>query len=173
MRKNFNISIKNIITSKLAKKFIYFLVMLIIIFDFHFFPAPVLAAEVKFDEEHTEENQENINNFKEENKDKETIIRATQHTITAYTSEKAQCDESPCITANGFNLCEHGLEDSAAANFLKFGTRIRIPELFGDRIFVIRDRMNKRYPDRVDIWMLNKTDARNFGLKYARIEVLK
>jgi len=95
------------------------------------------------------------------------------HSMTAYTSEVAQTDSSPCITANGFNVCKHGVEDTIAANFLKFGTKVKIPELFGDRVFIVRDRMNKRYPDRVDVWMKNKPDAMKFGVRYARIEVLE
>lgn len=176
MAKNFNIRIKNIITSKLAKKFIYFLIMIIIVFDFHFFPTPVLAAEVKLNERRAQEQEKENQKISEDetkNKKNEVVIKTARHTLSAYTSEKAQCDDSPCITANGFNLCEHGIEDSVAANFLKFGTKIRIPELFGDRIFVVRDRMNKRYSDRVDVWMLNKADAKNFGLKYAKIEILE
>lgn len=93
-------------------------------------------------------------------------------TITAYNSEVWQCDASPCVTANGFNVCEHGIEDTIAANFLKFGTKVRIPELFGDRLFVVRDRMNKRYPNRVDVWMLDKSDAKQFGVKRTKIEVV-
>lgn len=101
------------------------------------------------------------------------VIRTSTHTITAYNSDPAQTDDTPCITANGFNVCEHGEEDTIAANFLKFGTKVRIPDLYGDRIFVVRDRMNKRYSDRVDIWMKEKTDARQFGVKVAKIEVVE
>ena len=97
----------------------------------------------------------------------------TTRVITAYNSDVAQCDASPCITANGFNLCKHGVEDSIAANFLVFGTKVRIPSLFGDRIFIVRDRMNERYSSRVDVWMLEKQDAKNFGVKRAVIEVLE
>ena len=100
------------------------------------------------------------------------VFSASEHTITAYTSEVAQTDSTPCITANGFNLCKHGQEDSIAANFLKFGTKVRIPELFGDRIFIVRDRMNKRYPNHVDIWFKNKEQAIHFGAQTARIEIV-
>src|SRR3989338_5369502 len=93
-------------------------------------------------------------------------------TITAYNSEPGQTDDSPCITANGFNVCEHGIEDTVAANFLKFGTKVRIPELFGDKIFVVRDRMNPRFPERIDIWMLDKSDAKNFGVKRVKVEAV-
>ena len=101
------------------------------------------------------------------------VISSGVHTMTAYNSEVGQTDDSPCITANGFNVCEHGIEDTVAANFLPFGTKIRIPDLFGDRIFVVRDRMNRRYTDRVDIWMLERSDAIQFGVRRTRIEVVE
>ncbi|OGF27868.1 hypothetical protein A2477_01575 [Candidatus Falkowbacteria bacterium RIFOXYC2_FULL_47_12] len=93
-------------------------------------------------------------------------------TITSYNSEAGQTDDSPCITANGFNVCEHGIEDTIAANFLKFGTKVRMPALFGDRVFMVRDRMNERYSDRVDVWMVNKADSKAFGVRRAEIQVL-
>jgi len=101
------------------------------------------------------------------------VIRVSTHSMTAYNSDPRQTDDSPCITANGFNVCEHGVEDTIAANFLKFGTKVMIPELFGDRVFIVRDRMNKRYTDRVDIWMKDYDDARKFGVKTAEIHVIE
>jgi 3D (Asp-Asp-Asp) domain-containing protein len=53
------------------------------------------------------------------------------------------------------------------------GTKVRIPELFGDRIFTVRDRMNARHASRVDVWMLSHADAMKFGVKKARIEVVE
>src|SRR3989339_658118 len=55
--------------------------------------------------------------------------------ITAYSSTVDQCDSTPCITANGYNLCENNKENVIATNFLPFGTKIRIPKQFGDRVF--------------------------------------
>lgn len=101
------------------------------------------------------------------------VLSSSTHTMTAYNSDPAQTDDTPCITANGFDVCKHGEEDTIAANFLKFGTTVRIPELYGDRIFVVRDRMNKRYSNRVDIWMKEKTAARKFGVKVAKIEIVE
>jgi 3D (Asp-Asp-Asp) domain-containing protein len=103
---------------------------------------------------------------------KPKIIKTSVHTITAYNSEVAQTDNSPCITANGFNVCQHNQEDTIAANFLKFGTKVKIPELFGDKIFVVRDRMNAKHQNRIDIWMKNRTSALKFGVKISKIEVL-
>ena len=100
------------------------------------------------------------------------VVNAGIHTLTAYNSEAYQTDASPCTTANMFDVCEHGVEDTIAANFLRFGTKVRIPDLFGDRIFIVRDRMNKRYPNRVDVWMINKDDALKFGTRRAQIEII-
>lgn len=101
------------------------------------------------------------------------VVKTSSRTITAYNSEAAQTDNSPCITANGFNLCKHGQEDSIAANWLPFGTQVMIPELFGDRVFVVRDRMNSRFSDRVDVWMLDHGQALKFGVKVATVQVLE
>lgn len=91
--------------------------------------------------------------------------------ITAYTSDVAQTDATPCIAARGFDLCAHGEEDVIAANFLPMGAKIRIPDLYGDRVFTVVDRMNARYDRHVDIWMREYADAKAFGKKYAMIEV--
>ncbi len=104
---------------------------------------------------------------------KQAIIRTSTHIITAYNSEVSQTDSSPCITANGFNVCKHKTEDTIAANFLKFGTKVKIPALFGNRIFIVRDRMNVRYSNRIDVWMKNKQSALKFGVKIAKIVVIK
>jgi hypothetical protein len=57
--------------------------------------------------------------------------------ITAYTSDAAQTDSTPCIAARGFDLCEHDEEDVIAANFLPMGTKVKIPELYGSRVFTV------------------------------------
>ncbi len=101
------------------------------------------------------------------------VVRTSTHTITAYNSEAGQTDDSPCITANGYDVCANEVEDTIAANFLKFNTKVKIPELFGDRIFVVRDRMNKKHPNRVDVWMVKKSDAIQFGVKVAKIQVIE
>lgn len=112
-------------------------------------------------------------NYLPEN-DGRDVAYVTKIVFTAYNSEVGQCDATPCITANGFDVCKHDKEDTIAMNGIKFGTKIRIPELFGDRVFVVRDRMNARYgSNRADIWMRDKADAKQFGVKVAKVEVLK
>ena len=62
-------------------------------------------------------------------------------TATAYSSTPDQTDDTPFVTARNTRVRD-GL---AAANFLPFGTEFRIPDLYGNKVFVIEDRMNKRY----------------------------
>lgn len=94
-------------------------------------------------------------------------------TITAYSSTPDQTDSTPCITANGFDVCKHGEENIIAANFLPFGAKVRIPDHFGDKIFIVQDRMNSRYKNRVDLWMKDRLSAKKWGIKYAQVEILK
>lgn len=177
-----NIQKKSIIPAIFADKIIITLIF-ILFFDFVLFPAPILAKNEDFGTqvitneavfaENITKKEVAITNKEVAITKKTNIKTSGLYEMTAYTSEVAQCDASPCITANGFNVCAHGIEDTVAANFLKFGTKIKIPELYGDRIFVVRDRMNKRYPDRVDIWFKDKKQAIKFGFKVAKIEVLE
>ena len=103
-----------------------------------------------------------------------TVMRSYQRVpITAYSSTADQTDSTPCITANGFDLCEHNQENVVAANFLKFGTKVRIPELFGEQIFTVQDRMNARYTYRLDVWMQTRAAAKQHGLRFATIEVVE
>lgn len=87
--------------------------------------------------------------------------------VTAYSSEPEQTDSTPFITASGTHV-RHGV---VAANFLPIGTRVKIPEIYGDQVFVVEDRMNARYWQRMDIWMEETPAARQFGVKYLTIEV--
>lgn len=98
-------------------------------------------------------------------------VKTLRVPITAYTSDVAQTDDTPCIAASGMDICAHGKEDIVAANFLPMGARIRIPDLYGDRIFTVQDRMNARYDKHVDIWLKDYHQAKQFGLKYSKIEV--
>lgn len=87
--------------------------------------------------------------------------------VTGYSSTVDQTDSSPFITAAG-TYVRDGI---VATNLLPFGTTIKIPELFGDRIFVVEDRMNSRYLYNVDIWFPERNLAKNFGVKRAEIEI--
>jgi 3D (Asp-Asp-Asp) domain-containing protein len=89
-------------------------------------------------------------------------------TVTAFSSSPEETDSTPFITASGGEVHE----GTAAANWLPFGTKIRIPKLFGNKVFTIEDRMNARYSDRLDIWFPEKNQAKDFGMQTMRVEVL-
>jgi len=179
---------KKIISLKQAKKIVILLVA-VLCFDFLMFPIPTLANEAVNDfnaiqdqkgiiSGDSEVNQEVVLNIMEFNgklpENDNVGIKWSEHfVVTAYNSEPGQTDDSPCITANNFNVCDNGIEDTIAANFLPFGSKVKIPELFGERVFVVRDRMNRRFSNRVDVWMIERPDAVKFGVKMAKIEVLK
>lgn len=91
-----------------------------------------------------------------------------QITVTAYSSTEDQTDQTPFHTANGKDV-EDGI---VAANFLPLGTRLRIPEAFGDKIFTVEDRMHERFDRRIDIWMPSREEAKAFGIKHLRVEIL-
>jgi 3D (Asp-Asp-Asp) domain-containing protein len=101
------------------------------------------------------------------------VSRTTRRTYTvqvsAYTSEVAQTDDSPFITASG----THVRDGVVATNMFPFGTIIKMPKLYGDRIFVVEDRMNKRYQNNVDIWFADKDAALKLGRRTVQIEVIK
>ncbi len=90
--------------------------------------------------------------------------------VTGYSSTPEETDDTPFITASG-KVVEDGV---IAANFLEFGTKVRFPELFGDKVFVVEDRMHKRFSEgRVDIWFKTKQEAQNFGIKTTIMEIIE
>lgn len=97
------------------------------------------------------------------------VIRKMGAVVTAYSSTEWQTDDSPFITASGA-----GVQDGIIANnYLTFGTKVRIPELFGDKIFVVEDRMSWQKGNyHFDIWFEDYWQALNFGAKRTHIEVL-
>ena len=97
------------------------------------------------------------------------VARRIKMTITAYSSTYCQTDSTPFITASN----SHVRWGIVANNFFPFGTRIRIPEYFGDEIFVVEDRMHWRKSNyHVDIWFHTKKEAINFGITRAYVEIL-
>jgi 3D (Asp-Asp-Asp) domain-containing protein len=95
----------------------------------------------------------------------------TRLIATAYNSLPFQTDDDPCTTASGLNVCKRNTEDIIAANFLPLGTLVKIPDLYGDRIFRVEDRMNKKYYKQIDIWMKDYDEAVHFGSQLVKIEV--
>ena len=88
---------------------------------------------------------------------------------TAYSSTPDQTDDSPFITALGTRV----RDGIIATNFLPFGTKIKIPQLYGDRVFVVEDRMNRRYWYTIDVWFPDRAGALEFGFKVVKIQILE
>jgi 3D (Asp-Asp-Asp) domain-containing protein len=92
--------------------------------------------------------------------------------VSAYNSLENQTDESPCVGADGTNLCERYEKGEClvATNAYPMKTILEI-ENFGKCI--VADRMNKRYTNRVDIFMNKElTRAINFGIQNLRVAVI-
>lgn len=98
------------------------------------------------------------------------VSRKIEAIITAYSSTPWETDETPYITAAGTKV----RDGIAANNYLPLGTKIKIPEIFGDKIFVVEDRMHWRKGKyQIDIWFEDYWQAKNFGVKRTYIEILE
>lgn len=97
------------------------------------------------------------------------VVKTYSVRATAYSSTPDQTDDTPFITAKG-TYVRDGI---IAANFLPFNTKVRIPELYGDRVFVVEDRMNKRYWHNIDIWFPERYLALEFGVQHVTIEIVE
>ena len=91
--------------------------------------------------------------------------------VTAYSSTPEQTDSDPFINASN----QHVKDGDIAINGLPFGTKVRIPQISGDKIYSVQDRMHSRMgTKRADIWFAEYQDAKNFGAKYdINIEILE
>ena len=88
-------------------------------------------------------------------------------TVTAYSSTVDQTDGDPFTTASGAKV----RDGIVAWNGVPFGTTLRLPSHFGDKIFIVQDRLHKRNKRVVDIWMSSREEALEFGKKRAKILV--
>ncbi len=93
--------------------------------------------------------------------------------LTAYCSCVKCCGKSDGITASG-KPAKYGY---IACNWLKFGTKVRIEGL---GIFVVMDRGaksqfgdKKNHIKHLDIWFAKHSEARKFGVRYAKVEILR
>ena len=90
-------------------------------------------------------------------------------TITAYTPTYKECDNDPHITSSmkkvrfGFVALSRDLEQKLG---LKFGDMILIP-------FEFQDRMNKKWKNRIDIFMHSEKSAIKFGKRKMKVFVVR
>lgn len=100
-----------------------------------------------------------------------TVVAERYVTVTAYNSRRDQTDGTPWKTASG-RIVHDGI---IAYNdrSLPFGTLVMFPDVFGNKLFVIEDRMNDRYgTEHADIWTLRFRDAVAWGQKPMRMLIL-
>ncbi|MBI4132821.1 MAG: 3D domain-containing protein [Candidatus Sungbacteria bacterium] len=89
--------------------------------------------------------------------------------VTAYSSSVDETDSTPHVTASGTKT----RDGVVASNAFPIGTQVKIPDLFGDKILVVEDRMHWRFTDRIDVWMPSKWQALHFGKKQAQVEIIE
>jgi len=100
----------------------------------------------------------------------ETETKKLKVVITAYSSTVWQTDNTPFVTAAGTEV----RDGIVANNLLPFGTRVRIPELYGNKVFIVEDRMHyKKGYYHVDIWFASYDEALDFGAQTTYIEILE
>lgn len=138
-------------------------------------------AEIWADKDETDLNLDNIPQilisqknalipFSNPNNPDPKVVSKINVIITGYSSTVWQTDDTPFITASG-SYVRDGI---IANNYLRFGTKVRIPRLFGEKIFVVEDRMNWQKGNyHFDIWFEGYWQALNFGVKSTYIEVLE
>lgn len=107
--------------------------------------------------------------------DKQYIVKSeTVRIVTAYNAgDPRQTDNTPCISANGENICKALAKGKkrCAANFVPLGSRLHVDKI---GVCLVTDRTNKRYRNRVDIAM-HKTEyhkARRFGRQKLHVKII-
>jgi len=99
--------------------------------------------------------------------------KTKQVTASAFNSVSWQTDGDPQITAFGDSL-KPGMKCIAVSRNLlqegfKHNTPVKIEGLEG--VFLVKDKMNRRYKDKIDIYMGTDVEAaRQWGRKKVRIE---
>ena len=103
------------------------------------------------------------------------IVRSeTIRIVTAYNAgDPGQTDDTPCISANGENICKALAKGKkrCAANFVPLGSRLYVEKI---GVCLVTDRTNKRYRNRVDIAMQRDEyhKARRFGRQKLTVKII-
>ena len=98
------------------------------------------------------------------------VVKKMPVVITSYSRSVWETDDTPFITAANTEV----RDGIIANNYLPFGTRIRIPEIYGDKIFVVEDRMHSsKSKYQIDIWFSSYSEAKEFGAQKSYIEILE
>ena len=88
--------------------------------------------------------------------------------VTMYTSRPEETDETPCISADGTNICEVDY-NVCATNAFPIGTRLYVDKL-GECI--VKDVMSRKYSQRID-WYAGTDVERALAFGIQRLKVSK
>ena len=143
------------------------------------FPQYSVAGQINgFNREKTDFQSENNNslflttNHLPEIALKQFKIKNTVYTtVTAYSSSVDECGIDPFTMASGDRV----FDGAIAHQYLQFGTKVRFPEIFGEKIFVVKDRLGHQFTSyyHVDMWVQSKAEAKNWGAKVIKMEILE
>ena len=104
-------------------------------------------------------------------------------TMTAYSSEVAQTDSTPRITATGQKVRPGiiAVSEDLLTTQLPFGTRVRIVDIRDDPecggfdsgyVLEVQDVMHERKENQVDVWMPTLAKAEGWGTCVVTLEVV-
>lgn len=90
--------------------------------------------------------------------------------ITAYSSDRWQCDHDPFVGAWN-NPVKDGMV-AVSRDLEKIGITNKCPVIIGGIEYEISDRMHWRKRKHLDIWMKSKKEARNWGVQIKEVKIL-
>lgn len=96
------------------------------------------------------------------------VVRSYRPIVTMYNSTPQQTDGDPFTTASGTRV-HFG---TVAATCLEFGTKLRIPELYGTKVFTIEDT-GAFGCDLIDVWIPLDGSVQWPGTARRTVQILK
>lgn len=108
-----------------------------------------------------------------------TQAQITHVTLTYYQPVKAQCDNSPLVTADGSKINLHHLKSNrikwcAISRDLLYLFPKKKPKrvyIEGYGIYEVHDIMNKRHTHRIDI-LIHPKDSKRVSIKGVKVKIL-
>ncbi len=89
--------------------------------------------------------------------------------VTAYSSDKRQCDKDP-YTGAWNNRVKPGMV-AVSRDLEKFGITNGTPVIINGKEYTVLDRMHKRKRKHLDIWMPRQEMAEKWGVQYHEVLV--
>ena len=99
---------------------------------------------------------------------KSTVLRTYIARVTVYHSTPGETDSDPFTTASGDKVHWGGV----AMNCVPFGTKLRLPKVFGRQVFTVNDRGGMKCGD-VDVWLSRDNFHGWKGTTKTLVEILR